>query len=95
MLKAGMDGIKNQILPPAPVDYNLYEMTVDEREAGGIASLPGDLYAALKELKKDTVVQEALGPHIYDRFMEAKNREWNEYNIQVHGWEIDRYLTIF
>lgn len=95
MLKAGLDGIKNQTQPPPAVDDNLYEMTDEEREAKGIKSLPGDLYAALKELKKDAVIQEALGEHIYSRFLEAKRREWNEYNQQVHVWEIERYLAIF
>jgi glutamine synthetase len=95
MLKAGLDGIQNKITPPPAVDYNLYEMTEEEREARGIAALPGDLYAALKELRKDEVIQAALGDHIYERFMEAKRREWDEYNQQVHVWEIERYLTVF
>ena len=95
MLKAGLDGIKNKIQPPPAVDDNLYEMTEDEREAKGIEALSGDLYAALKELRKDPVIQEALGEHIYSRFMEAKRREWDEYNRQVHVWEVERYLTMF
>ena len=95
MLKAGLAGIKEQLVPPPPVDENLYEMCAAERAARGVDSLPGSLYEALEELKKDKVTREALGEHIYDRFIEAKTREWDEYRTQVHQWEINRYLTLF
>jgi glutamine synthetase len=95
MLKAGLDGIKQQITPPSPVDDNLYDMDRQERVRRGIPSLPSDLNEALAELKKDRVIQEALGEHIYDRFMEAKTKEWELYRTQVHPWEIERYLAIY
>ncbi|NPV27312.1 MAG: hypothetical protein HPY81_07715 [Firmicutes bacterium] len=49
----------------------------------------------MDELSRDELIQEALGPHIYQRFMEAKTIEWNRYRTQVHHWEIDEYLTRF
>jgi len=95
MLKAGLDGIKRRLSPPPPVDDNLYEMSEPERVSKGIASLPGSLYEALEELKKDTVIKEALGEHILDRFLEAKTREWDCYRKEVHPWEIERYLATY
>ncbi len=95
MLKAGLDGIKKQIQPPAPVERNIYEMTAAERRDLGIGSLPGDLKEALSELANDAVIREALGSHIYERFVEAKEKEWDEYRVQVHQWEVDQYLTMF
>ncbi|NLK50949.1 MAG: type I glutamate--ammonia ligase [Syntrophomonadaceae bacterium] len=95
MLKAGLDGIKHKMVPPAPVDDNLYEMDAQERERRGIPSLPCDLREALEELKKDQVIQEALGEHILDRFLEAKTKEWDLYRTQVHPWEIERYLATY
>jgi glutamine synthetase len=95
MLKAGLDGIKKQIQPPAPVERNIYEMTAAERRDLGIGSLPGDLKEALDELSRDNVIREALGDHIYERFVEAKAKEWDEYRVQVHRWEVERYLTMF
>lgn len=94
-LKAGLDGIRNRIAPPAPVDRNIYHMTVRERADLGIDNLPGTLREALQELKKDAVVQDALGGHLYDRFVEAKELEWDIYRTQVHRWEIDQYLATF
>ncbi len=92
-LKAGLEGIKKQIQPPRPCDRNIYEMTPAEREELGIGSLPESLAEALQELEKDRLIQDALGPHVLQRFMEAKRIEWERYRIQVHPWELDEYLT--
>lgn len=92
-LKAGLDGIKNKINPPAPVDQNIFEMSDQELQDLGIDCLPGTLGDALEELKKDTLIQDALGPHIYEKFVTAKTLEWNEYRIQVHPWERNLYLS--
>jgi len=94
-LKAGIDGIKNRIKPPAPCNRNIYEMTPAEREQFGIGSLPENLQEAIQELKKDKVIQEALGEHVFDRFIEAKKIEWDRYRVEVHPWEIEEYLTKF
>ncbi|MEW6574374.1 MAG: type I glutamate--ammonia ligase [Bacillota bacterium] len=92
-IKAGLDGIKNKVQPPPAVDRNIYHLTTEERATLGIDCLPGSLAEALEELSKDEVVKDALGPHIYEKFMEAKLEEWNAYRIRVHPWEIDTYLT--
>jgi len=94
-LKAGLDGIKNKIAPPAQCNRNIYEMTTTEREELGIGSLPESLSQAILELKKDQVIKEALGEHVFNRFIEAKKIEWDRYRIQVHPWEIDEYLAKF
>ena len=92
-LKAGLEGIRQQIKPPRPCDRNIYEMTPAEREELGIGCLPESLAEALRELENDRLVQDALGPHVLQRFMEAKRIEWERYRIQVHPWELDEYLT--
>lgn len=92
-LKAGLEGIKNQIRPPKSCDRNIYEMTPVEREHLGIGNLPGSLEEALQELARDKIIQEALGPHVLHRFIEAKQIEWDRYRTQVHPWEIEEYLT--
>jgi len=95
MLKAGMDGIKNRIEPGEPVSQNIYTMSKEEKESLGIESLPSTLNEALLELDKDKVVKSALTDHILENYIEAKREEWENYRIQVHQWELDRYLTIY
>ncbi len=51
MLLAGIDGIKNKIEPPEPVDKDLYELPPDE--AASIPQVPGSLEAVLNNLEAD------------------------------------------
>ena len=95
MLVAGLDGIKNKIEPPKACDYNLYDLTDDERLARGIGCLPVSLSAAMEELKSDIVISEALGNHVFNCFIEAKEKEWRAYRTQITPWEIENYLTKF
>lgn len=92
MLKAGLDGIKRELPLPDAAEEDLYH--VDPR-ARGLERLPMSLGEALEELERDEVVAAALGPHIFERFTEAKIQEWEEYRLHVSQWEIDRYLPIY
>ncbi|WP_071459531.1 type I glutamate--ammonia ligase [Bacillus massilinigeriensis] len=95
LLKAGLDGIKNKLTPPAAVDRNIYVMDKEEREEAGITDLPPTLAAALDALKKDEVVTAALGGHILEHFLEAKEIEWDMFRTQVHPWEREQYMQMY
>ncbi|RAI82747.1 type I glutamate--ammonia ligase [Macrococcoides goetzii] len=92
ILQAGLDGIKNKLEAPAPVDQNIYEMNREEREAVGIEDLPSTLYTAIKAMREDGLMKEALGEHIYRQFVRSKGIEWDMYRLQVSEWEIEQYL---
>ncbi|RQD77980.1 MAG: type I glutamate--ammonia ligase [Candidatus Syntrophonatronum acetioxidans] len=94
-LKAGLDGIKNKIEPPAPVNENIYSMSLEERKSKGIEGLPTCLGEAIEELEKNKLIQEALGEHIFRRYLEAKKMEWDRYKTQVHKWEVLEYLATY
>ncbi len=95
ILKAGLEGICHKLVPPPTVEQNIYDMDLATRNEQGIASLPENLYEAIKELKKDRVIQEALGYHIYSRFVTAKTKEWESYSSKVYDWELNEYLEKF
>jgi glutamine synthetase len=95
MLKAGLDGIKNKIVPPPPVDKNIYKLTAEEKKEMEIKSLPGSLAEALDNLEKNKVMQAAIGSHIYSRFIDAKRIEYQDYEMTVHDWELNQYLAKF
>lgn len=95
ILKAGLDGIKNKLTPPPSVDQNIYEMDLAERKLNQIESLPENLYEALDELRNNKLIQEALGEHIYSRFVLAKTKEWESYSSRVYDWELEQYLGKF
>ena len=60
-----------------------------------VQTLPGSLREALDELERDELVRDTLGPHVFERFMEAKRQEWEDYRMRVTPWEVERYLEIF
>jgi glutamine synthetase len=95
MLAAGLDGIERKLTPPAPVEENLYHFDAAKLESRKIRQLPGTLREALDELSRDEVIREALGEHIFERSVEDKTEEWDEYRMQVSAWEVDRYLEAF
>lgn len=92
-LAAGLDGIKNKLTPPESTTKNVYEMTPEELKADGIENLPASLEEAMIEFQKDPFIREALGDHVYQKYLEGKLREWHEYSTNVSTWEINRYLT--
>jgi glutamine synthetase len=95
LLQAGLDGIKNKLTPPAPIDRNIYVMDKEEREEAGITDLPATLAAALDQLKANEVISAALGEHILEHFVEAKEIEWDMFRTQVHPWEREQYMSMY
>jgi len=93
-LAAGLAGIEGRYPLPDPVEEDIFEMTPAEREAKGIVSLPGNLYAAIEELKKSQLVREALGDHIFFKFIANKEIEWDRYRTHVSRYELEKYLPI-
>ena len=94
MLAAGLEGIEKKYKLPDPVEPNIYKMEMDERERKGVKALPVNLFEAIKETEKSRLVKEALGEHIFTRFLHNKIREWDEHRIQVTSHEIKKYLPI-
>lgn len=91
-LSAGLEGIENRIEPPKSVDCNIFAMSQEERTAMGIESLPGTLLEAVNELEQDTFIQDVLGSHVAEKYIQAKKEEWHRYRSQVTDWEIQEYL---
>jgi glutamine synthetase len=94
-IAAGLDGIREAMTPPRPVGRNLNRMTAAERRDAGVEHLPASLLEALGDLRRDQVVQAALGEHLTQRFLEAKHIEWDVYGAQVHAWEVEQYLSLY
>lgn len=95
ILEAGLNGIEQQLTPPAAVDRNIYVMNAEERVEAGIGNLPASLNDALAALAEDKVIQDALGEHIYANFREAKEIEFDMFRTQVHQWERDQYMKMY
>jgi len=95
ILKAGLDGIRNKINPGIPVNKDIFKMSQRERSRLKIDKLPIDLNEAINQLKRDKIIQDALGSYIFNHFYNTKTAEWNEYISQIHPWEIEKYFTYY
>jgi len=95
MLAAGLDGLQNNMIPPKPVEENIFEMSDDEARERSITSVSESLYVALQELDKNKVIKEALGEYVYKQYVEAKMCEYDEYRMSISEWELDKYLEVY
>jgi glutamine synthetase len=91
ILNAGLAGIKEGLSPPPPTEENVY--TSEEREK--IPTLPRSLFEALEHFARSEIARKTLGDYLFQKYLEIKMREWQEYSLQVSPWEIERYFPIY
>jgi glutamine synthetase len=94
-LEAGLDGIRNKIMPPKNMEKNLTKLSAQECREQGIELLPRTLLEAIEEMEKDGLVRQVLGDTLYDNYVSAKMAEWDTFKCQVTQWELDQYLLRF
>jgi glutamine synthetase len=94
LLMSGLEGIEAGYELPEPMEKNLYHLSPDERKRLGIEQLPETLGEAIELTAESELVLKTLGEHMFNRFVEIKRQEWEEYRVQVTQWELDRYLSV-
>jgi glutamine synthetase len=94
LLQAGLEGVEHGYELPEPMEKNLYHLTPDERRRLGIEQLPATLGEAIELTAESELVLRTLGEHMFNRFVEIKRQEWEDYRVQVTQWELDRYLPV-
>jgi len=92
MLAAGLAGIKEGLLPPDPVEEDVYEFDSVKLHEYNIETLPASLGEAIAEFRRSALVKEAVGDHFFKVYLAAKEKEYDEYRLQVTEWEIRKYL---
>jgi glutamine synthetase len=94
LLHAGLEGIEKGYELPPPMEQNLYHLTAEQRRERGIVALPETLGEAIDALAGSGLVRRALGPHVFDRYVELKRKEWDDYRVQLTPWEMEKYLGV-
>jgi len=99
ILASGLDGIDHKMDPGEPNEGNMYETPVEELKRRGVETLPGNLLDAVRNLRQDEVLREALGKvpggTYLDYYCDVKEREWKDFHERVTDWEITKYLSLF
>jgi glutamine synthetase len=86
-LFAGLDGIRRELDPPAPLAGLIYEL--EEEQLG--TPLPTTLDEALLALEADSVLVEAMGGELTATFLENKRFELERSRKAVTDWELEEY----
>jgi glutamine synthetase len=94
LLMAGLEGVEKGYELPEPMEKNLYHLSPEDRKRLGIEQLPETLGEAIELTAESELVLRTLGEHMFNRFVEIKRQEWEEYRVQVTQWELDRYLSV-
>jgi glutamine synthetase len=93
LLHAGLEGIERGYELPPPMEQNLYHLTAEQRRERGIVALPETLGEAIDELAGSELAKKALGRHVFQRYVELKRKEWDDYRVQLTPWELEKYLA--
>lgn len=87
--------VSKKMTPPAEITENIFAMSAEARAEKGIVSLPGNLKEALDEMKKDPLIKEVLGDHVYSQYIAGKTAEWDSYRTSVSEWERKHYMIAY
>ncbi len=95
-LMAGLDGIKNKIEPPAPVDKDLYDLPPEELKK--VPQVPGSLDAALNALENDHAFLTAGGvftDDLLETWIDYKRiNEIDAIRLRPHPYEFNLYYDM-
>lgn len=94
ILAAGLEGIRQGLELPEPVEANVFEMSEAERKKRGIRMLPQSLGQAIAIAEQSQFLKNALGEHIYNSLLENKKIEWAKYCAEITDFERETYLPV-
>jgi glutamine synthetase len=91
-LAAGLEGIREQLDPGEPVNFDTYKASPEELTAAGAVRLPQTLGEAVAAFRADDLACEVFGEQFHADYAANKQAEWDDYNTVVGEWERDLYL---
>jgi glutamine synthetase len=84
-LAAGLDGIKNQIEPPAMFEGDVYE-------ARDLPQVPFSLNESIRELEKSNWARSVFGDEVVEHYLHFFRTEQRKFDEVVTSWERARYF---
>ncbi|WCK56544.1 glutamine synthetase family protein [Aneurinibacillus sp. Ricciae_BoGa-3] len=85
-LAAGLDGIRRQLEPPAPLERSGYESG---------SKLPRSLGEALLALGQDELFHDLMGSEFVEHTLKLRTAEWERFSRHVTDWETAEYMDLF
>ncbi len=94
ILAAGLDGVDRKMPCPEPMTMDLYHLTPVEREELNIASLPHDLFEAVKVTERSDLVKDTLGEDVHSKLIETKLNEVEKFRMHISGFDLQQHLVL-
>jgi glutamine synthetase len=94
MLAAGLEGIKQGLELPEPIEQGVFEMSEVDRKKRNIRMLPQSLGEAIAIAQESKFLKDTLGEHIFHSLIENKKIEWNKYCAEISSFELEKYLPV-
>lgn len=91
---AGIQGIKERLEVPEPVEIDVFYLSENEKRKLNIEELSPSLEKAIELFEKSNLVKETLTNHIFQKFIENKGIECDNFNRVVTDYEIKNYFGI-
>ncbi|WP_050028060.1 type III glutamate--ammonia ligase [Verrucomicrobium sp. BvORR034] len=95
VLAAGLEGVREGLMPGQPQTENLYELTDEQLAERGVQALPRTLAEAVQAFEDDPFTEQVLGSALKKEFIECKRAEWEEYHLTISPWEVQKYASLF
>lgn len=89
---AGIYGIKEELEPPKPVEVDVFHLSESEKSKLKIEELCPSLEKAIEMFEGSKLVKEVLPRHIYQKLIENKKTECENFNKAVTDYEIKNYF---
>lgn len=93
MVMAGIDGIQNKIVPPDPIDKDIYELSPEDKK--GVAQTPGSLEESLNALEADhefLLKGDVFSKSLIETYIDYKRvREVEGVALRPHPYEFALY----
>jgi len=96
ILMAGIDGIKNKIVPPEPADFDIYEASPAELAEKGIKQAPGSLEESIDALEADhdfLLEGGVFTPDLIESYISYKRGEIDAIRLRPHPYEFAMYYN--
>ena len=96
LLMAGLDGIQNKIVPPDPIDKDLYDLEPEEK--ANVKSTPGSLEEVLNSLEADhdfLLKGDVFTKDVIETWLDYKrSKEVDAIRLRPHPYEFALYFDI-
>jgi len=95
VIAAGLDGVKNNLKAPDPVNVDPSTLSDQEMAKGRVIRLPSSLSEALNELQKDKVMMSFLGDDLAKTFLSVKSSECAAFSGESVEYELEHHRKAF